>query len=634
MENQNFLQEKYPDMPGSKPVERAVDRARDSGEKIRDNTDRVDAYMDRLNEISSKERGFDLLKNKILNSFTLAVDDEEKLIKLAEGLYESEKRLLVEQGRGGDIQKLGSEKEILEHYKPLIREKAEIQRKTLSSWLEYLQKNDAKHPMWFRYFVVRSLEKMGTFNKEKADYAKRTPTTVAPFPELNSEALGWVYKKFTENLGDIQDFDPQDPDAEQKKKALEKMVKKKDFAKLYAFALIETAGRLNRESIEGDWKKYNQGGDWHVLEQELKGKGTGWCTAEGSAKAHLEGGDFYVYYTKGSDGAYTEPRIAIRMDGGQLGEVRGVNYRQELEPDLVDIAQEKYHNLPGGEAYDKKAGDMKKVTKLAKKQEKGESFTKDELIFLYEIDSPIEGFGYDYDRDPRIKELRDQRKMSLKEDAAIVLECAPDEIAWKQGDINKKTKAYIGSLFKGIFQKGLENIYTSFPEGRIEKANMEIGGKTEAELEKEIKNKKDDQGRNYQIYQYAESMMRNPDFTVAKNPEQIDLVRLKVRDLGFTKNPTTDEIYKKAEEFGLELCPAETGPHLRLKYKEVFKREQPMNEYLYTAMKQVPDSSGDLRVFSVYRSGGGFWLDDGWAESGSEWSLGSEFVFRLRKTED
>ena len=128
-------------------------------------------------------------------------------------------------------------------------------------------------------------------------------------------------------------------------------------------------------------------------------------------------------------------------------------------------------------------------------------------------------------------------------------------------------------------------------------------------------------------------MMKNSDFITSKNPETINIIKLKVRDLGFTKSATTDELYKKAEELGLELCPAEIGPHLRLKYKEVFKKEQPMKEYLIIAMKQIADADGNPHVFAVDRRGDGLWLDDRWARLADEWGPDSEFVFRLRKLE-
>lgn len=602
----SFLPEKYPDLVGSKPVERAVKKARLQREKVSDTKqERVGTYMERLEYLTGDERGFELLKHKILDRFALNAKDEPTLTAIAEDLYESEKKIAIEQGRAGDVERFESSHDVIEHYKPLIREKAEIQRKTLSSWLDYLQENDAEHPMWFRYFVVRSLEKMGTLDKEKQLYTKRTPTTVSAFPELNSEALGWVYKRLSE--GADATLSPE------KQKALEPLIKAKDFGKLYAFAQIETAGRLNRESLEGEWRKYEQGSDYLPLENDLQGKGTGWCTAEGSAEAHLEHGDFYVYYTKGDSGAYTEPRAAIRMEGEQMAEVRGVNPRQELEPELVDAAQEKYHNLPGGASYDKKASDMKGVTKLVKKQEKGEPFTKDELIFLYEINSTIEGFGYE--KDPRVKELRDRR--NRKEDAPIVLDCQPNEIAWKRDEIKERTKVYIGDLFPGVFKLPLEHIYTSFPEGKLQKYNIELGGKTKDELKAELSPPK------YYISDWANQLLEHSDFTVLEKTERADLVRLTVKDLGFDQGATTDEVYKKAEEFGLELCPAEAGPRLRLSMDDP--------TWMLIAMKQIRVRGGDPRMFNLHSGGDGLRLDAYGAGPEDGWDAGSQFVFLLRK---
>lgn len=404
-------------------MESAVNKAQRAGTKIHNKEERVEAYTDRLERLTENERGFKKLKAMVLDRFAIDTRDEDVLNKLAEGLYESEKRIAIEQGRGQAVERLKSMPDIVQRYKPLVFEKAEIQRKTLSAWLDYLQKNDAKHPMWFRYFVVRSLEKMGMLDKERAAYSKRAAKTVAPFPELNSEALGWVYKRLTDGI------DPEDFQMEVKKKnRLESLIHAKDFAGLYAFAQIETAGKLNRESIEGAWKKYNKGSDYRLLEKDLKGKGTGWCTAEGSAKNQLQTGDFLVYYSKGSDGAYTEPRVAIRMEDENVAEVRGVNPKQELEPELVDIAQKKYHNLPGGQPYDKKASDMKRVTAIDKKVKANQDLSANDLRFLYEFDGKIEQFGYD--PDPRVDAILGTR--NRREDLCSIFNCTQEELDKKE----------------------------------------------------------------------------------------------------------------------------------------------------------------------------------------------------------
>ena len=141
------------------------------------------------------------------------------------------------------------------------------------------------------------------------------------------------------------------------------------------------------------------------------------------------------------------------------------------------------------------------------------------------------------------------------------------QIAHDTNEIKEDTKAYVGPLVPGIFDKiqeyGIENIYTSFPEGRIRKETLEIGGKDAETLIKEMR------GEKYQLFpEYAMDMLKSKDFTVLEETEDEILIRLKVGDLGFPsgKYPTTDEIYRRIEELGLELCPPETGPRYRLKY--------------------------------------------------------------------
>lgn len=197
------------------------------------------------------------------------------------------------------------------------------------------------------------------------------------------------------------------------------------------------------------------------------------------------------------------------------------------------------------------------------------------------------------------------------------IDCTPTQIATSQNEITKNTKAYIGPLFPGIFKKNIEHMYTSFPEGKIKTFETKIGGKTKEELEVELKQK------NIKLDLYAQSLLDSKDFTTSKNIEDIDLVRLTVRDLGLSNGATTDEIYKKAEEFGLELCPPEVGPHLRFSYSG--------NEYLMIAMKQITDRDGYPYVFYLHRDGDDLWLNTRIAEPSSRWFADYTFVFRTRK---
>jgi len=72
---------------------------------------------------------------------------------------------------------------------------------------------------------------------------------------------------------------------------------------------------------------------------------------------------------------------------------------------------------------------------------------------------------------------------------------------------------------------------------------------------------------------------------------------------------------------GLELCPADTGPHYRLKY-----RSRP-NEHIFIGMKQIRDSAGRARVFRLARDGDGLWLDGSWAEPAFEGGVPGTSLF-------
>ena len=271
------------------------------------------------------------------------------------------------------------------------------------------------------------------------------------------------------------------------------------------------------------------------------------------------------------------------------------------------------------DTYRKKSADMKHLTELERKQEQGEQFNQDDLSFLYELNSPIDGFGYD--KDPRIKELRATR--NPEEDMLIIFNCTKAQIATKVEDIKPNTKAFVGPLTPNIFQQlpeTLEHIYTKFPEGRIKKETITIGGKSAKELIQEMH----EAGIN--ISNYAKDILQNPEFTTEKASEQATLIRLTVADMGFSKTATTDQIYERAKEFGLELCPPDTGPNYRLQYQN-----QPEGEWLDVGMKQITDPVSRPLVFGLERLVVGLWLLGSWAKPGSEWLPDRRIVFRLRK---
>lgn len=604
---------KNPELQTTPEVNRAVVREeRHTGEKMpNDPAERIEAYMDRLENVflnpdeKKRERNLEMFRDKIYDAFII------KRENFPESYFELQKRIARERGQAVE--------EIPENVREQMMDVAiEDQRASLDAWMDYLTSDDAMYPAWFKYFVWKNITKLSQFDKERGEFKKRTDSTVAPYPDIYREPLAQIadiYLKVKEDNKNLKE--PEIREAFSKK-----------FPALYAELIAKSlaASMENREEVRGEWVKYTQGqhGDAEKLFESLEGKGTGWCTAgKSTAETQIESGDFYVYYTNDSNGEPTQPRLAIRMEGNdRIGEVRGILPHQGVEPMLQEVLENKLQDFgPEADAYRKKSEDMRLLTALEQKKENEQPFTKDDLVFLYEVNSTIEGFGYQ--RDPRVEELR--RERNAEEDMLVIFECTKEQIAHVPSEINENTKAYVGQLEPGIFQKlpdTLEHVYTSFPEKKIRRENIEIGGKSKEQLISEM------EALGININSYAKSMMDNPDFVVGSSREEAKLIRLTVADLGFKTSATTDQIYERAQALGLELCPPDTGPNYRLKYKD-----QPLGEWVRIGMKQITDSAGDPHVFDLVRSGVGLWLDDDWAEPDSTWNPVSEFVFRFRKVE-
>lgn len=604
---------KNPELQTSPEVNRAVVREeRETGEKVpNDPAERIEAYVDRLENVflnpdeRVRERNLEIFRDKIYDAFIIKKEN------FPESYFELQKRIARERGQAVE--------EIPENVREQMMDVAiEDQRASLDAWMEYLTSDDAMYPAWFKYFVWKNITKLSQFDKERGEFKKRTDSTVAPYPDIYREPLAQIadiYLKVKQDNKNLKE--PEIREAFSQK-----------FPSLYAELISKSlaASMENREEVKGEWKKYQQGqsGDAEQLFESLEGKGTGWCTAgKSTAETQIENGDFYVYYTNDSNGEPTQPRLAIRMEGdNRIGEVRGILPHQGVEPIMQEALDAKLQDFGGeADAYRKKSGDMKILTALDQKREQDEPFTKDDLVFLYEINSSIEGFGYQ--TDPRIAELRQGR--NTEEDMLVIFECTKEEIAHVPSEIAENTRAYVGQLEPGIFQKlpeSLEHVYTSFPEKKIRRESVEIGGKSAKELIREM------EVAHINISNYAKSMMENRDFIPGKNREEATLIRLTVTDLGFKTNATADQIYERAIALGLELCPPDTGPNYRLKYIN-----QPLNEWVRIGMKQIAGPDGDPDVFGLARDGGGLWLYDRWAGPGIEWDPDGEVVFRLRKSE-
>ncbi len=464
---EKFLDEKYKDLANSPEVESAAMRQELllQEESPKNKKEKIQAYLNRLDEIFNPEEGdedkkdvrVNFLKDKLHEKFIIMEKD------IPESYFKNQQRIAREQGHGD-----------VEITPEMRRQSAETiikdQMQSLDSWVDYLGSKDATYPDWLKYWSFRSITQLSQYDKEKHEFKKRSKGTTAGFPDINREALAYVLDAVEKNRkGETQEITDEN---------WEKLLKSENFAKLYAHAIekLTPASEEEKENIQGEWIKYDQGSDAAPLYESLQGRGTGWCTAgESTAKAQLQVGDFYVFYSNDKSGLPKVPRVAIRMQQGEIAEVRGINADQNLEPVMVDIAKEKYSSLPGGDKYEKRASDMKKLTEIEKKfistdhidkrfseigtepllfepkesnnaqeiiklkkeletiaqENRKVELSQEELKFLYEIDGKIEGFGYQ--RDPRIDQIKGQR--DEKKDYTVMF-----EVFKKLLNIENKTK--------------------------------------------------------------------------------------------------------------------------------------------------------------------------------------------------
>jgi hypothetical protein len=92
----------------------------------------------------------------------------------------------------------------------------------------------------------------------------------------------------------------------------------------------------------------------------------------------------------------------------------------------------------------------------------------------------------------------------------------------------------------------------------------------------------------------ADEILGRPAFSYGTMKTDVELVLVSAADLGVETESSLADVYKRARQVGLELCPAEVGPQLRLDY-----RNQPRGEALTIAMEPVARYSGEPTILAL-----------------------------------
>ena len=123
----------------------------------------------------------------------------------------------------------------------------------------------------------------------------------------------------------------------------------------------------------------------------------------------------------------------------------------------------------------------------------------------------------------------------------------------------------------------------------------------------------------------ADEILGRPAFTYATSTREVELAIVSVAELGLDADASSQsEVYARAKRMGLELCPAEVAPRLRLDY-----RDQPLGEALDIGMEPVATYSGDPTILALVNFGSGLMLIGSDGRSGAIVPRTRRFVFAL-----
>ncbi len=389
---------------------------RSTGVSLTRPAEKIDRWLEYLTQVAAKAdkspHAQVAVKNALHGQFVMKIAD------IPESYYALQVKMARERGYGDLI--------VHEHHKA---ELAEIviadQAMSLDTWVEFMfSKDTSVYPMWLKYWMFTGMTKLSKYDAKNGSFGNRTKKTVTPYPELNREALAYVAESVLKQFNKQSLEDIRDPD-------FLSLLTGLNFGKLYGRTLFNLGvGKDGQfKSNEGRWVVYPQGSDATPLVKSLKGRNTGWCTAgEATAKSQLKSGAFHIYYSRDAQGEATIPRVAIRLEGESVAEVRGVAHEQNLDPQIIQtsIVSNKLKDFgDGGKSFEKKDYNMKLITNADRKNKSGEALSIEELRVLYEVDGPVIGFANK--RDPRLRQIQDTR--NPKVDIARALNVREDQVS-------------------------------------------------------------------------------------------------------------------------------------------------------------------------------------------------------------
>jgi hypothetical protein len=335
--------------------------------------------------------------------------------------------------------------------KDFISNLRKTQDDTADQWVSYLKQSEYSDA--FKYLMLDAVL-TNNYDLKSLNYNKRTKATTRNISPFDAGTLAMLYASDSKAL--LKSY------VEMQKENLDNIIN--------ASQVKSTEG--------GKWLKFDGGPNAANKEETANSlsqlvQDTYWCTKT-NALGQLRGGDFYVYVTGGT------PRIAIRMEGDRVGEVRGnASSKQDLEPDMLPVADEFLKdNIPNDSG--KKWLDSIAFNKKAKEflgNIKANSIGEKEIKEYVNIVSEGEKNNTDYGENGFVTKIKNafQNKNNIKPDIREFV-----AFNFSEFDANK-TKYFIGSAdFKGSKITDLGSLEIISGDAYFEGSNVKSLGSLES----------------------------------------------------------------------------------------------------------------------------------------------------------
>lgn len=145
---------------------------------------------------------------------------------------------------------------------------------------------------------------------------------------------------------------------------------------------------------------------------------------------------------------------------------------------------------------------------------------------------------------------------------------------------------------------------------------VEVGGLTKAALLREFRQ------HEISLNDYGKRLFEDASWAPSNSARRLETVELTARRMGFPEGATTAQLFQRAVDTGLSLCPLELGPFLRLQYLD-----QPERFWITIASRKLSEDPGFPNGFYLRRLADGLWLRGYIASDDHVWDAEDHFVF-------